>query len=176
MTDIELIRPNPAHEMLALDYMKEHEANNEFDLHGGALLEKAESFSAWLKQLADNSDKATVYKDWVLSSTFFAIRKSDGKIVGMADIRHEMNDFLRSYGGQIGIGIRPSERKRGYGTEITKKAIEYCKEIGLSKVMVACYKDNTASRNVIFKCGGIFEKEFIYSDNKVVQVFWITIK
>ncbi|OFY40693.1 MAG: hypothetical protein A2X18_11585 [Bacteroidetes bacterium GWF2_40_14] len=44
------------------------------------------------------------------------------------------------------------------------KEIEYCKEIGLSKVMVACYKDNTASRNVIFKCGGIFEKEFIYSD------------
>ena len=64
MTEIELIRPTPAHEMLALDYIKEHEANNEFDLHGGALLEKAESFSAWLKQLADNSDKATVYKDW----------------------------------------------------------------------------------------------------------------
>ena len=175
MTDLELIRPNPAHEMQALDYIKEHEDNNEFELHGGALLEKSESFASWLKQLAENSDKLTIHNDWVISSTFFAIRKSDEKIIGMVDIRHELNDFLRSYGGHIGIGIRPTERKKGYAIEITKKAIKYCKGIGLSKVMVACYKENIASRKVILKCGGIFEKEFMFSDQKVVQVFWITI-
>lgn len=175
MATIELIRPNPEHEMQALGYIKEHEENNEFELHGGAILEKAESYKSWLKQLADNSNKMTVRKDWVLSTTFFAVRKSDRKIIGMADIRHEMNDFLRSYGGQIGIGIRPSERKNGYATEITKMAIQYCKEIGLSEVMVACYKENTASRKIILKCQGILEKEFIYNDHKVVQVYWITL-
>lgn len=175
MTDIELIRPNPMHEMQALEYINEHEDNNEFELHGGALLEKSNSFSSWLNQLAENSDKSTVNKDWVVSSTFFAIRKSDEKIIGMVDIRHELNDFLRSYGGHIGIGIRPKERKKGYAKEMTKKALKCCKEIGLSKIMVACYKENIVSRNVILDCGGILEKEFIYNDKKTVQVFWITI-
>lgn len=173
MTDIELIRPNQAHEKLALAYIKEHYDNNEFDLHGGALLEKSESYTSWLKQLEENSDRSTVRKDWVLSSTFFAIRKSDEKIVGMVDIRHELNDFLKSYGGQIGLSICPKERNKGYATEILQKALYHCKETGLSKVIVACHKENIASVKLILKCGGIFEKEFIYKDGKIVQMFWI---
>jgi predicted acetyltransferase len=174
MNEIELVKPNPSHETKALDYIQEHKNNNEFDLHGGALLEKSESFAVWLKQLAENSDKSTVNKDWVISSTFFAIRRKDEKIMGMVDIRHELNDFLESYGGHIGLGVRPTERNKGYATEILKKALNYCKELGLSKVMVACYKENTASAKVISKCGGILEKEFVYTDGKVVQIFWIT--
>jgi len=174
MLEIELVKPNLMHEIQALEYLKEHEAINEFHLHGGALLEKSKSFEQWLNQLAQNSEKSTVNKDWVQSSTFFAIRKSDDEIIGMVDIRHELNDFLKSYGGHLGIGIRPKERNKGYAKEITKLAIQYCKEIGLTKIMVACYKDNVKSRNVILDCGGILEKEFIHSDKKVVQVFWIS--
>lgn len=175
MTGLELIRPDITHELQAIDYIKEHKDNNEFDLHGGALIEKAKTYTSWLKQLAENSDRSTVNKDWVISSTFFAIRKCDKKIIGMADIRHELNNFLRSYGGHIGIGVRPAERKKGYAIEITKNALKFCNEIGLSKVMVACNKDNIASRNIIRKYDGIVEKEFIHNDGNVVQIYWISI-
>ena len=186
MAEIELVKPNKAHETIVRDFINEHIENNEFEIHGGALVEKSD-YNSWLKQLANNSDKSTASKDWVVASTFLAIRKSDGRLIGVIDIRHELNDFLQSYGGHIGLGIRPSERGKGYASAITMEGLGFCKKIGLHKVMLACYKDNPASRKTIEKCGGKLEKEFALSEiehiplvaenlgEKTVQVFWITI-
>jgi len=186
MDYIKLVRPEKKHKEIILDFIREHHANNEFVIHGGALVEKLD-YDVWLKQIADNSNKKTVHKDWVVSSTFLAIRKNDNKLIGFVDIRHELNDFLKSYGGHIGIGIRPSERGKGYGLEILTKALNFCKKIGLQEVMLACYKDNIASRKTIEKCGGILKKEFSLSElknlpfktddlsDKIVQIYWKTL-
>jgi predicted acetyltransferase len=56
-----------------------------------------------------------------------------------------------------------------------KMGLEYCKDIGLDKVMLACYKENTASGKTIEKCGGVLEKGFIHTDGKTVQIYWIFI-
>jgi len=185
MNEIELIKPAREHEAIVSDFIKEHVENNEFEIHGGALVEKLD-YNDWLKLLVDNSDKLTVNKNWVISSTFLAVRKNDGKLIGMIDVRHELNDFLQSFGGHIGLGIRPSERRKGYASKITLEGLNFCKKIGLQKVMLACYKDNLASRKTIEKCGGVFEKELALSEiknfpfdvknfeNKIVQIFWIT--
>jgi predicted acetyltransferase len=185
--EIELVNPKKEHEAIVGDFIKEHVENNESEIHGGALVEKLD-YDVWLNQLANNSDKLTVSKDWVVASTFLAMRKSDRKLIGMIDIRHELNEFLQSYGGHIGLGIRPSERRKGYASKITMEGLSFCKKIGLHKVMLSCYKDNFASRKTIEKCGGKLEKEITLSaienfpifrenmEDKIVQVFWITIK
>lgn len=56
-----------------------------------------------------------------------------------------------------------------------KQGLAFCKVIGLGKVMLACYKDNLASSKTIINCDGKFEREFVHSDGKTVQVFWITL-
>ena len=175
MYDIELHSPHEEHEEMALNFISEHFMNNEPDIHGGALIEKL-NYKDWLMQVRNNSMASTVSKDWVVSSTFFAIRKIDGEIIGMLDMRHTLNDFLRLYGGHIGFSVRPSERRKGYATQILKQGLEYAKTIGLEKVMLACYKNNAASRNTIVKCGGIMEREFVYQHGGTVQVFWISLK
>ncbi|MPN27600.1 hypothetical protein SDC9_175034 [bioreactor metagenome] len=86
-----------------------------------------------------------------------------------------MNDFLYSYGGHIGYGVRPTERCNGYATAILQMALEYSKDTGLKRVMLACNKDNAASRKTILKCGGIKEKEFIYTDGKSIEIYWINL-
>ena len=175
MNEILLVSPNKAMEAAALDYRREHFENHEFELHGSSLLDTTNSYDAWLKQLSDNSNEETVNPDWVVSSTFFAVRKSDRKIIGMVDIRHHLNEFLSTSGGHIGYGIRPSERNRGYASKILNMALLYCKELDLSKVMLACYKDNVASSRTIVKCGGILHKEFFNADGKIVQIYWISL-
>jgi predicted acetyltransferase len=186
MTNIELIKPEKNHRNIIADFINEHKDSGEFEIHGGALVEKME-YEDWLQQLADNSDKSTVKENWVIASTFLVMRKSDNKMIAMLDIRHELNDFLKSYGGHIGLGIRPTERGKGYGNEITKMALVFCKKIGLQKVMFACFKDNFVSRKVIESCGGILEKEIMLSEIKnfpfcnvecgerIVQIFWISL-
>jgi len=42
--------------------------------------------------------------------------------------------------------------------------------IGVHQVMLACYKENEASRKTITKCGGSLERELAYTDEKTVQV------
>ncbi|WP_312942866.1 GNAT family N-acetyltransferase [Oscillibacter sp.] len=158
----------------ALDYKDEHLQNGETELHGGALLGSLQ-YEEWLKLTLDNADEKTVHSDWVVSSTFFVIRESDNQIIGMVDIRHNLNDFLASYGGHIGYGVRPSERRKGYATAILKMALDYSKSIGLKRVMLACNKDNEASRKTIIKCGGIQEREFVHTDGKTIQIYWINI-
>lgn len=164
----------PTHEMMhsALAYKIEHLRNGETELHGSSLLHEME-FEDWLNLVMVNSSPETVHENWVVASTFFVIRKSDRKMIGMVDIRHSLNDFLASYGGHIGYGVRPSERKKGYGTQILQMALTYARGLGLSRVMLACNQDNIASRKIIQTCGGVKEREFVHSDGKCVEVYWI---
>ena len=87
MTEIELIKPTKEHEAIVADFVKEHFDNDEFTIHGGALVEKLD-YGVWLKNLANNSCKITVSKDWVVSTTFLAVRTIDRKLIGLIDIRH----------------------------------------------------------------------------------------
>lgn len=172
-TELELVVPGKEYETDVLDYKAEHFAWGETRLHGAALLDEIGSYTEWLKLVLGNIRPETVHPGWVTADTLLAIRKSDRKLIGMVDIRHELNEFLRNYGGHIGYGVRPTERRRGYATQILNLALEHAWRLGLSRVMVTCNKDNEASRKTIVKCGGRLEREFIHSDGETVQVFWI---
>ncbi len=75
----------------------------------------------------------------------------------------------------LDIGVRPTERKKGYATKMLERALDYCKnEIGLDKVMIGCYKSNEPSRKTIVKAGGILEKEY-EKDGEITQVYWISL-
>lgn len=175
MGDIILVKPAKQHEAAALDYMQEHFSVGEHDLHGTSLLEKMNTYDDWLQHLDRQSSADTVSTGWVVSSTLFAVDKTRDRLIGVVDIRHELNDFLANYGGHIGYGVRPSERRKGYATEILRLGLEFCKSINLKKVMLACYKDNVASCKTIAKNGGVLESEHPHSDGKTIQIYWITL-
>ena len=82
-------------------------------INGSALFDQM-LFPEWLVNTNRNHDPNTVRKDWAVATTFFAFRKSDRKMVGMIDVRHELAvPFLQKYGGHIGYSVRPTERKNG---------------------------------------------------------------
>ncbi|MEG0508636.1 MAG: GNAT family N-acetyltransferase [Eubacterium sp.] len=173
MDKLKLIRPNKTFETATLDYKKEHFDHHESIIYGSAFLDKKERYSDWLEQLENNSNEQTLTPDWVVSSTFFILRERDQRIVGIIDIRHSLNDFLRQSGGHMGYSIRPTERQKGYATKALTLGLEFCKSINLSKVMLTCYKDNIASAKTILKCGGVFDHECIDISGKTVHVYWI---
>lgn len=79
MTDeLELILPDERHEAAALEYRREHFAHGERELHGSALLDRADSYAGWLALVEGNRSETTVFPGWVPATTFFAVRKNDG--------------------------------------------------------------------------------------------------
>ena len=111
----------------------------------------------------------------VPGSVFFLYDEERDRFLGAVNIRHYLNEELLKSGGHIGDGIRPSERRKGYGTKMIALALEECKKLGIKKVLMTCDKDNIASAKTIIKNGGVLENEFINEDGELEQRYWITL-
>ncbi|MBR6921649.1 MAG: GNAT family N-acetyltransferase [Clostridia bacterium] len=109
----------------------------------------------------------------VPDSVFFLLDTDRNRLLGAVNIRHYLNDALLFSGGHIGDGIRPSERGKGYGTEIIRLALVECKKLGIDKVLMTYDKDNIASAKTIINNGGVLESEFINEDGEIEQRYWI---
>ena len=112
----------------------------------------------------------------VPDSVFFLLDVDRNILLGAVNIRHYLNDYLLKYAGHIGDGIRPSERGKGYATEMIRLALFECRKLGIHKVLMVCYKSNIASRKSIIKNGGILENEFLDDEGEVQQRFWIDLE
>ncbi len=80
-----------------------------------------------------------------------------GTYLGSVRIAPALNEKLATVGGNIGYEIRPTERKKGYGTLILKLALQKAEEMGLQKVLLTCDVTNEGSRKIIEGNGGVFE-------------------
>ena len=70
--------------------------------------------------------------------TFLLIRKNDNKIVGTINVRWNLTEEMKQFGGNIGYGIRPTERRRGYNKINLYLGLIEAKKVGLDKVMLDC--------------------------------------
>ena len=87
--------------------------------------------------------------------TYLIIRENDNKIIGSVNIRWNLTKALdENFGGNIGYGIRPTERRKGYATESLRLALNICREKGMKFVRLGCYTNNIGSRKTILKNGG----------------------
>jgi len=88
-------------------------------------------------------------------TTYVVVRENDNKIVGSVNIRWHLTRGLdENFGGNIGYGIRPTERRKGYATEALRLGLELCREKGMKFVRIGCYTNNTGSRKTIINNGG----------------------
>jgi len=176
MYEIDLHVPMMHHKVEAEQFRNEFFEADEHIINGSALLDKMD-YESWLIHIANNRQESTVKSGWVVSDTFFAVKKSDTRIIGIIDIRHSLNnDILKNYWGHIGYAVRPSERKNGYATKMLKMGLEYAKTLNIEKVMLGCYLDNISSIRTIEKCGGTLTETKTYTDGKSLNIYWIKLK
>lgn len=173
---MKFVLPCKEYEQKAVEYIQEF-YDHSSDINGTGGLDrylKTSTYDEWLVKILRDMDIANTPPDRVPSYTYFYVREDDEKIVGMINIRLSLNDFLRREGGHIGYSIRPTERRKGYGTKMLKEALSFIKTIGLNDVIITCDKSNAASAGVIKNCGGILEEEF-YSERfgEIVQRYQI---
>lgn len=99
----------------------------------------------------------------------------DGKIVGRVSVRHELNEYLRKRGGHIGYAVAKKFRNKGYATEMVRQAMGYCKQIGISSIMITCADGNIPSWKIIERFNGKLEDRiWDEEDKEMIRRYWIT--
>ena len=136
------------------------------------------NFAAFVQRLEEDEHGVNLAPGIVPSSQYWLLRHDadDVTVLGVSHLRHALTPDLEDVGGHIGYSIRPSERRRGYGTRILALTLQYARALGLERVLVTCDTDNTGSAWIIQKNGGVLASEG-YSALVETRIsrYWITL-
>lgn len=175
MDVLHLIKPDAAYAGQITSYREEF-LDSGSSMDGTGSLRYTADPLEWLRHIDLFARKETVPENMVQGTQFIYVRESDGKIVGMLQVRHYFNDYLEKYGGHIGYSVRPSERRKGYASRMLKDSLPYCAELGFKKVLLTCHEANEGSRRTILSCGGVYESTALEPDEGVRhERYWITV-
>lgn len=151
------------------EYVQEHFDHNETSISASLGL-SASDYLEWVQKIKTNASIG----DPLWGKSLLYLCFDEGKLIGLLSIRYELSSSLSEKYGDIGYGVRPLERKKGYATTMLKFALDICREKGMKKVVLGCYKSNTASASTIRKCGGVLTTENDnYKQGKVSQYYTI---
>ncbi|KOA18844.1 acetyltransferase (GNAT) family protein [Clostridium homopropionicum DSM 5847] len=171
MTNLKLIFPNQDYKDEWFSIINEIE-NAEEKMTPSALKGEANDYNEYLYNVKKYSKGINLPEGRVPAEIYFLVNNDDKRILGAIDIRYSLNDYLYNFGGNIGYGIRPTERRKGYATKMLELALDICREKGMDKVLITCNKSNIGSARTIIKNGGILENEIMEND-ELVQRYWI---
>ena len=147
-------------------YVMEHYAHNEKSISASNRLTSTE-YGEWVNKIHNNVKIPDI--EWGKSLTYLCFDE-ENRLVGLLSVRYDLSKEKAMEIGHIGYGVRPSERRKGYATQMLKFALQECKKYGLNKAIVGCYKDNIGSAKTIIKNNGRLIKE----DNREVKIsdYW----
>ncbi|MBZ9685861.1 GNAT family N-acetyltransferase [Clostridium estertheticum] len=171
LDEVYLVTPSMEHKESYKEMILEFE-KAEDSIYPGAIRPRGMDYKDWLKNLETYRSSETCPSHLAPSDTYFLVNKYN-RIFGAISIRHCLNEELLKFGGHIGYGIIPSERRKGYAKSMLKMALENCKSRNMKQVLITCNKVNIASAKTIIANGGVLENELMEEDGNLVQRYWV---
>lgn len=147
--NLEYRLPTAEDESVLKRYVKEHYDVGEQNISAGMGL-TSNDYTDWLEEIIQNTSVPN--GEWGRSKLLLCF--FEGELVGLLSIRYELSEALRRKYGDIGYGIRPSQRRKGFANEMLRYGLTICREHGMKDVIIGCYKDNLASVKTILKNHG----------------------
>lgn len=176
MEKFKFVIPTIEWKQKAIDFINEFYKYNSNINGTGGLQRYLDNYEGWLEKLEEDYNRQPS-EEKVPARTYFFVKESDNKIVGMINIRLALNESLKKYGGNIGYSIRPTERGNGYNKINLYLGLKVCKKYGIDEVFMDADKDNPASWKTIESLGErnireYFEDEF---DHCIVKDYIINV-
>ena len=131
------------------------------------------NFPTYIRRLNEANQSIGLKPGYVPTTTFWLVVNGT-QIIGESRLRHWLTTALEYEGGHIGYAIRPSERRKGYGTCILALTLEKAGDLGLNRVLLTCDTDNIGSARIIERNGGqLASRGISNSSGKPISRYWI---
>jgi predicted acetyltransferase len=111
----------------------------------------------YLKQLTGTAPWLPPMSGWTPQTALWWVAADE--YLGRLNIRHWLTEDLVRRGGHIGYDVRPAARGCGHATAMLAAALPIAARMGIDPAHIDCDVGNGASRRVIEKNGGCFERE-----------------
>lgn len=175
MTKLRFEVPSMEHKERAIEYIMEFRVYDSPINGAGSLQRYYDNYEGWLEKL-DLDRNSPVTKEKVPAETYFLVREEDNKIIGMSNIRLELNEDLKKSGGHIGYAIRPTERRKGYNKINLYYALQVLQNHGVKEAMLDCNIDNYGSENTMKALGGRYDRTVVdFRDGDEIKIYYIDV-
>ena len=164
-----LVEPSLMYKKTCLEAVREFHAAGEYAIDAeqlGAMFEDLIARLTAAKEPANAPPGELPYEDfWLMDGDEW---------IGKLTLRTTINAKYLYAGGHIGYEIRPSKRRRGYGTVLLRMGLEKARERGLQRALLTCDETNIGSRKVIENNGGQLENAVQVEGQTVLKMrYWI---
>lgn len=174
---LKLIKPNEKY------YNQYKEMMDEWNMEGSRIApwplhlkyHTKECFSEMITRV-EEVERGENLGEYASSTTYWLYDDEKNKLLGASNLRHYLTKEGLKLWGHIGYGIRPSERKKGYATQLLKLTMQEAKNKNIDKVLLGAYTGNIGSWKVMEKCKGKLENIDIEEETGLpVKRYWIEI-
>ncbi len=158
MDTLELISPTLELADAYLDMCREEIADD--DRLSGVLPTTLDEVASILQRWQEQERIGDESTGGVRQSTYWLV-SNGSRVLGSSTLRRSLPPASERTAGHIDYGIRPSERRKGYGTALLALTLAKAREAGMREAVVTCRRGNTASARVIERNGGVLLGESV---------------
>lgn len=144
------------------------------ELHGGSYIDTYESFEAWLDFIESIENPNHPLENLVPAHQYLLV-DNHHKVIGMLNLRLELNDYLANFGGHIGYSIHPNLQGMGFGKKILSLVIPIAYDLKIYRLLITADQENIASQKVIENAGGIYADKRQDKDGNWVKRYWLAV-
>lgn len=170
--DIKLVGINEIEEKQFKEYLESWRNMNERITPSSCEM-KSLTFDKWRKEQLLLQKSETLPQGIVRAESLFLI-EDNGYILGVINLRYAMTEELLKFGGHMSFGVRPEERRKGYGFIMIKLALNTLRANGINRALITVTRENKAAKNIIRKIGGCLENAYESAGN-VIDRYWISL-
>lgn len=158
-----------------IEYIEEHFKYNSNIAGVNGLDNEYLNYEEWLNKQNLLNNPETCPSNLCPGYVYFLIRESDNKLVGMINLRWNLNEWMLIHGGHIGYGIRPTERRKGYNKIGLYLCLLKAQKLNLEKVLLTAFDNNLGSIKTIESLGGVLENKIEDKEKGLKGRYWINV-
>ena len=137
-------------------------------IHDSYILHDPNQFDKWkdtiFNEFKNQKNGINLPDGFVPSETFWIIENNE--YAGSINIRPDLNERLKEYGGHAGCVIRMSYRNKGLAKKAVGWAINKLLELNINEIILTCEETNIISQKVLTKLSPVkCEKDIVTLNN-----------